>query len=139
MSFWYYSRITSMVMACLVIWPQTVTSGQVSVINPASGSSVVVFVPQPSAPSPVIAPSVGSVTAFESPDIGKSLRSQGKDASTQNFINNFDLTTLTTLEINAAINTIQEILETKKLPKNKQEFLSREIAKLMELKAYRTN
>ena len=136
-----YNRIgkTMTVLAYLALAPQLVNAGQVSVINPASGSSVVVFVPQPSAPSPVIAPSVGSITAFESPDIGKSLRRQGKDASTKYFINNFDLTSLTNLEVNAAINTIQEILETKKLPKNKREFLSREIAKLMELKAYRTN
>lgn len=127
------------VVAYLVLAPQLVNSGQVSVINPASGSSVVVIVPQSSAPTPSIAPSVGGATASAPSEMGVSLGSRGKDATTQNFIRNFDLSTLTPVEINEVIRAIEVILETKNLTPNKKTFLMNEITKLMELKAYRSD
>ena len=130
---------TIAVVAYLALAPQLVNSGQVSVINPASGSSVVVIVPQSSAPTPSIAPSVGGPTASAPSDLGVSLGSRGKDATTQNFIRNFDLSTLTPVEINEVIGAIGVILETKNLTPNKKTFLMNEITKLMELKAYRSN
>lgn len=127
------------VVAFLNLTPQVVISGQVSVINPSSGSSVIVIVPQSSAPTPVIVPSTESVTLLGPSDVGASLGSLGKDVTTQNFISNFNLMTLTRVEINEAIGAIEMLLETKNLAPNKKTFLVNEIEKLTELKAYRSN
>ena len=137
MNLYNHTGKTIAVVAYLALAPQLVNSGQVSVINPASGSSAVVIVPQSS--TPAIAPSVGGPTASAPSDLGVSLGSRGKDATTQNFIRNFDLSTLTPVEINEVIGAIGVILETKNLTPNKKTFLMNEITKLMELKAYRSN
>ena len=105
-------------------------AGQISVINPSSGSSVVISIPQ-SSPSAPNSYSGSQPTSTSVGTMGESRSLHTKDVTVENILKKFELSAMGSDELMVILQRIETILANKNLPLYKKIFLENEKVRIM--------
>ena len=125
-------KLSRVIFPCIVyvLGMGSAIAGQISVINPSSGSSVVISIPQ-SSPSAPNSYSGSQPTSTSVGTMGESRLLHTKDVTVENILKEFRLSATGSDELIVILQRIETILANKNLPRYKKIFLENEKVRIM--------